>query len=127
VKSRTILIVGALLMLDATAAGAFGAHWLKPRLAPDLLHAYETAVQYQFFQALGLLAMGLAARAQSAPSLGVAAAVLTAGIVLFSGGLYAFALGAPRAIVILAPLGGALLMGAWVLFAVALWRTPGTD
>jgi uncharacterized membrane protein YgdD (TMEM256/DUF423 family) len=123
-KSRTMLIIAALLMLDATASGAFGAHALRARLAPDLLRVFETAVQYQFFHALGLLGLGLLARAQATPLLGIVAALLTAGIVLFSGGLYAFALGAPHAVVALVPLGGLLLLAAWGLLAFALWRLP---
>ena len=53
-SARTLAIAGLLLAL-ATACGAFGAHALRNQLAPERLQLWETAVRYQFFQALGLL------------------------------------------------------------------------
>ncbi|MGH8220495.1 MAG: DUF423 domain-containing protein, partial [Steroidobacteraceae bacterium] len=61
--SRWVLAAGGLLLAAATILGALGAHALQSRLAPDRLQAYETAVRYHFYHALGLLAIGLAARA----------------------------------------------------------------
>ncbi len=59
-SSRTLALAGVLLAL-ATVCGAFGAHLLK-QLAADRLQLWETAVRYHFFQALGLLGIGLALR-----------------------------------------------------------------
>ena len=120
-SGRVLAVAGVLLAL-ATACGAFGAHALKGALAPERLHSWETAVRYQFFQALGLLGVGLTLRVVDAGALRVAAWLIVIGVVLFSGSLYALSLGAPRALGALTPLGGLAWIIAWLLFAWALWR-----
>ena len=120
-SSRTLAIAGLLLAL-ATACGAFGAHALKTHLAPDRLQLWDTAVRYHFFHALGLLGVGLALRTLDDGALRLAAVLLLAGVVLFSGSLYALALGAPRALGMLTPVGGLAWIAAWLLFAWAAWR-----
>jgi uncharacterized membrane protein YgdD (TMEM256/DUF423 family) len=92
-------------------------------LSPDRLSVYLTADRYQFFQSLGLLGVGLAARAVDAALLRRAGALLLIGIVLFCGSLYALAFGAPHAVGFLTPLGGLLLIAGWVSFVIAMWRT----
>jgi len=120
-SARTLCVAGLLLAL-ATACGAFGAHALKGQLAPERLQLWETAVRYQFFQALGLLGVGLALRGSDAGVLRAAAALLIAGVLLFSGSLYALALGAPRPLGALTPVGGLAWIIGWVLFAYGAWR-----
>jgi uncharacterized membrane protein YgdD (TMEM256/DUF423 family) len=120
-SARTLAAAGVLLAL-ATACGAFGAHALKTQLAPERLPLWETAVRYQFFQALGLLGVGLALRAIPAPALRAAAALIVAGVVLFCGSLYALSFGAPRLLGALTPLGGLAWIGGWLLFAYGAWR-----
>jgi uncharacterized membrane protein YgdD (TMEM256/DUF423 family) len=101
----------------ATLFGAFGAHTLKGQLSPDRLEVYETAVRYHFFHALGLLGVGLAMRFMDGALLRYAAALIVAGIVLFSGSLYALTFGAPRLLGVVTPLGGLALIAGWLLFA----------
>ena len=120
-SGRTLALAGVLLAL-ATACGAFGAHALKGQLAPERLQVWDTAVRYHFFHALGLLGVALTLRSLDSGALRVAAALIVAGIVLFSGSLYALALGAPRALGALTPLGGLAWIAAWLLFAVGVWR-----
>ena len=120
-SARTLAIAGLLLAL-ATACGAFGAHALRNQLAPERLQLWETAVRYQFFQALGLIGVGLALRSCDGGALRAAAALIVAGVVLFSGSLYGLSLGAPRALGLLTPLGGLAWIGGWLLFALAVWR-----
>lgn len=120
-SARTLCVAGLLLAL-ATACGAFGAHALKGQLAPERLQLWETAVRYQFFQALGLLGVGLALRSSEAGVLRAAAALLIAGVLLFSGSLYALALGAPRPLGALTPVGGLAWIIGWLLFAYGAWR-----
>ena len=120
-SARTLAIAGLLLAL-ATACGAFGAHALRNQLAPERLQLWETAVRYQFFQALGLIGVGLALRTCDGGALRAAAALIVAGVVLFSGSLYGLSLGAPRALGLLTPLGGLAWIGGWLLFALAAWR-----
>ena len=120
----------ALLLALATALAALAVHALKSRLAPDSLGILHTALQYLFFQALGVLALGSAAAAAASPAsgagpiraLGAALYLILVGCVLFSGSLIALALGAPRGLGVLTPLGGVCLIVGWTMAAVSLWR-----
>ena len=103
------------------AAGAFGAHALKGRLDADALGLWKTAVDYQFWHALGLLSMA-AMRGPRSGLATAAASLLLSGIALFSGSLYALALGAPRLVGVLTPFGGAALIAGWLCLGIALWR-----
>jgi uncharacterized membrane protein YgdD (TMEM256/DUF423 family) len=118
---RTLAAAGVLLAL-ATALGAFGAHALKTHLPPERLQVYETAVRYHFLNALGLLAIGITLRLLDSGSLRWAAALVVAGILLFSGSLYALTFGAPRAMGLITPFGGLALIAGWLLFAISVWR-----
>lgn len=122
-----MLVTGALLGALAVALGAFGAHGLKARFSPDALALWNTAVQYHFWHALGVLTMGLAAFHFDPAWTKAAGWLLAAGTALFCGSLYALALGAPRALGALAPVGGMALIAGWLLFAgiVIFARTPG--
>jgi uncharacterized membrane protein YgdD (TMEM256/DUF423 family) len=111
------------LLALGTLFGAFGTHLLQGELPPDRMEFYTTAVRYQFFHALGLLGVGLAARAMDSAVLRWAAGMLFAGIVLFCGSLYGMTLDAPRALGALTALGGVALVAGWTLFAVAGWRS----
>jgi uncharacterized membrane protein YgdD (TMEM256/DUF423 family) len=122
--ARNILIAAGILLALGTVLGAVGTHALRARLTPDQLAVFETGVRYHFYNALGLLGIGVLAVSVNPPLLRWAAALIVAGIVLFSGALYAASLGAPRIIHLLPPFGGLALIGGWVLFVLALWRVP---
>jgi uncharacterized membrane protein YgdD (TMEM256/DUF423 family) len=122
-SARTLAIAGVLLAI-ATLCGAFGAHALRMQLPPERLQLWETAVRYHFFHALGLLGVGLTLRSLESGALRAAAVLLLGGIVLFSGSLYALALGAPRVLGALTPLGGLAWLAAWLAFAWAVLRRP---
>lgn len=96
------------------AFGAFGAHALKHRLAPDSLGIWHTAVQYHLWHALGLLAIGIVCLQWEKPLIVASAALLAIGVLFFSGSLYALALGAPRPLGMVTPLGGACLIAGWL-------------
>ncbi len=112
-------VTGALLLAVAVLVGAFGAHALKERLDAYALQIYERAVFYQFVHALGLLAIGILAA--SAPALGAsldaAGWLLLAGIVIFSGSLYALALSGIKVLGAITPIGGLCFVAGWVAFA----------
>jgi len=122
VNSARALATAGLLLALATVCGAFGAHALKAHLAPERLSLWDTAVRYQFFQALGLIGVGLTMRTLDGRLLHAAAALLVIGVVLFSGSLYALSLGAPRLVGILTPIGGLAWVAAWLMYAWAVWR-----
>ena len=117
--ARLALPTAALLMVAAVALGAFGAHALKARLTPDALALWQTAVNYHAWHALGLLATAtLMLQLGERRALRSAAALFVAGIVLFSGSLYALSLGAPRALGAVAPFGGAAFIAGWIALAL---------
>ncbi len=121
--SRLALLLAALLLVAAVAAGAFGAHALKTRLADDLMAVYQTAVQYHFVHALGLLALAIVIGQRPDSSALVAAAwLLVAGIVLFSGSLYALALTGVRGFGAVTPVGGVAFLAGWACVAWAAWK-----
>jgi len=120
---KLFLALGALAAALAVVLGAFGAHALRARLAPDLLATYHTAVQYHFWHALGLLAIGIVAiHLPNSVALKWAGWVMLAGIVAFSGSLYILALTGVRWLGAITPFGGAALIVSWILFAVAVLR-----
>jgi uncharacterized membrane protein YgdD (TMEM256/DUF423 family) len=121
--SRLALLLAAVLLFAAVAAGAFGAHALKAKLPADALATYHTAVQYHAWHALGLLGVGalLALKPDSA-ALAWSAWLLIAGIVLFSGSLYAIALTGVRGFGYATPVGGVAFLAAWTALAWAAWR-----
>lgn len=121
--STITLVLAGLLIGLATALGAFGTHALRPVLPPERFDSFEIGVTYQFFHALGLLAIGMLQRDHPQSSgLGWSARLILIGLLLFSGSIYALTFGAPRFFGMIAPLGGASLMLAWVIFAVTIWK-----
>jgi uncharacterized membrane protein YgdD (TMEM256/DUF423 family) len=121
--ARRVLGAAGVLLALATIAGALGAHTLKAHWPVERLGVYDTAVRYQFYQSLGLLGIGLALRTLDVGALRAAALLIIAGIVLFSGSLYALTLGAPRMIGVATPLGGLALILGWLAFAYGIWRS----
>ena len=113
--------LGALLGFLGVAAGAFGAHALRDRLDPGLFQVFETAARYQLVHAIALLFVGTQAR--SAPRSGAVAAgwLFLAGVVLFSGSLYALVFTGVRAWGAVTPLGGLCFLAGWIALARAFW------
>ena len=114
--------VGAVMAAAAIAAGAFGAHGLAGRLEPHALELWETACRYFIYVAFGVILTGLAARQGFGRGAGVAASLLTAGGLIFSGTVGALALGAPRWLGAVTPVGGLLLILGFLVFAWAALR-----
>ena len=126
-SSKRALVAGASLLALGTVIGALGTHLLKARLGPDRYAILQTAVLYQFVNALGLLALGiLQTRGSSggggSRGLRIAADLVLAGVLLFSGSLYALLGGAPQALGALTPLGGVALISGWCVTAIAQQR-----
>ena len=122
-SARLALALGAVAMFVAVAAGAFGAHALKGRLTPDLAAAWQTAVAYQAWHALGLVGIGaLLLHWPQRAGLRVAGALFAAGIVLFSGSLYVLALTGMRGVGAVTPFGGAAFLAGWAVLAWSVAR-----
>lgn len=113
-----IPMAGALFGLAGVAIGAFGAHAIDGEQAKVWI---ETGSRMHMIHVLAALAC-VAFSHWGAPVAMRAAPLFLAGIILFSGSLYALALGAPRGVAILAPLGGLSFMAGWAILAFAGWR-----
>lgn len=122
VAARRLIALAAILLAAATLIGALGAHVLREQLAADRFAILQTAVHYQFFHSLGLLAIGVLALTHGSRLLHGAGLLLATGIVLFSGSLYLLLAGVPRAFGLLTPIGGLCLIAGWVLVAVVVLR-----
>ncbi len=121
-RHMTFTRIGALSAFVAVAAGAFGAHALRARLAPDLLAVFETGARYQLFHALALLVVGLMLERARSRALNAAGGLFVAGTVLFSGSLYALALTGARAWGAVTPLGGLGFLAGWLCLAIGAGR-----
>ena len=119
---RVFFGLGALSALISVAAGAFGAHALRDRLAPDMQSVFEVGARYHMYHALGLLAVAWAAgRWPGTPAL-AAGWLFVAGTIVFSGSLYLLALTGQRWLGAITPLGGLAFMLGWAALAWAALR-----
>ena len=109
------LKLSAINLALAVALGAFGAHGLKKVADAYALDIWHTATLYLFVHALGLLALGVLQT--MGHRVGKVAMCFQAGIVIFSGSLYLMALGAPKWLGAVTPIGGTLFIIGWLLLA----------
>jgi uncharacterized membrane protein YgdD (TMEM256/DUF423 family) len=104
----------------AVALGAFGAHALQSRLPADRLAIFETGVRYQMYHALALVAVALVLQWGGQARLATWAGwAFVAGIVIFSGSLYALVLTGVRTWGAVTPIGGLAFLAGWALLAMA--------
>ena len=111
---RVFFALGALAGLTAVALGAFAAHGLKAKLSPDLFDVFEVGARYHMFHALALLGTAWAVTRWPGTATTWAGWFFVAGIVLFSGSLYALALTGIRTLGAITPLGGVCFLAGWV-------------
>ncbi len=116
--------IAATLLAIAVICGAFGAHALRDRLDAYSIGIWERAAFYHFVHALGLLMIPLFARAGVLSQTGAnrVSILFFAGILLFSGSLYALALTGVRALGAVTPFGGLAFIAGWLLLAFELFR-----
>lgn len=121
--SAVFLLLGALNGFASVALGAFAAHGLKDRLEPSMLSVFQTGVQYQMYHALALLGVAILIRVSNGGAWFQAAGWLfVAGILLFSGSLYGLALGGPRWLGPVTPVGGLCFLVGWLALALAAFK-----
>jgi uncharacterized membrane protein YgdD (TMEM256/DUF423 family) len=114
-----LIALGALNAAISVAAGAFGAHGLRSRLDARALEIFETGARYHMYHALAMILAGLVV----ARGAGTAGWIFQAGIVVFSGSLYALALTDVKLLGAITPLGGLAFLVGWIWLGVAAWRS----
>ena len=120
---HSFIIIGAICAAVAVMLGAFGAHALKSKLDANMLAVFQTGVEYQFYHALGLLVIGLLLMSPQAPAgTKTAGWLLIAGIILFSGSLYALTLSGQRVLGMITPFGGLAFILGWLWLAWVYWK-----
>ena len=112
---QLVLALGAVLAAIGVALGAFGAHALRDSLDPVRLGWWNTAVQWQMWHAVALVALAAAPIADRL----LPAVLLGAGTIIFAGSLYVMALTGIRWLGAITPVGGLFMLAGWLLLA---WR-----
>jgi uncharacterized membrane protein YgdD (TMEM256/DUF423 family) len=121
--TRIFFLLGALFGATGVAAGAFGAHALRQRLTPDMMAVFETGVRYELYHALALLVVAWASAHWTGSATRMAGWLFVAGVVLFSGSLYALALSGFRWLGAITPFGGVAFIAGWLVLAWAAWQS----
>jgi uncharacterized membrane protein YgdD (TMEM256/DUF423 family) len=112
---RLFFTLGAIFAFLGVALGAFGAHALQGSFGQGMADVYETGVRYQFYHALGLLAVGYAVSRWPKSAAPLAGWLFVAGIVLFSGSLYLLSTTGIRFLGAITPLGGLAFLAGWAV------------
>jgi uncharacterized membrane protein YgdD (TMEM256/DUF423 family) len=120
---RQLVIAAALTLLVGVAAGAFGAHAMRGRLAPDMRAVWQTAVLYQLVHGLGMLAIAALGSRMPSPLLSTSGTLMLVGVVIFSGSLYVLSATGIKWLGAVTPIGGLAFIAAWAMVALAAWRS----
>jgi uncharacterized membrane protein YgdD (TMEM256/DUF423 family) len=120
---KVFLFIGSISMMLAVMLGAFGSHGLQGKLTEKMLNAWNTGVHYHIIHAIGLLVIAMLLDKLGHQSLVVWAGwFIVAGIVLFSGSLYALSLTGISKLGIITPFGGTAFIIGWIMLAVAVLK-----
>ena len=111
------IAISALNLAFAVMLGAFGAHGLKKIASVEQLAWWQTATDYFFYHALGLMALAILNKVTPLLPIKSSFILIQIGILFFSGSLYIMALGLPRVLGAITPIGGALMIAGWLLLA----------
>src|SRR5690606_14090418 len=125
--NKKLLITGSILGLISIILGAFGAHGLKALVSAENIQTFETGVRYQMYHALLLLFVGGSNLIQP-KSKAVIFCVTVIGIIFFSGSIYGLATNSLTTfdftnIALITPVGGLLLILAWVVLLINFLKT----
>ena len=119
---RLFFSIGCASGFIGVALGAFAAHTLKARIAPEQLATFEVGVRYQLIHALALLAVAWAHTRWPGRWVQASGWLFIVGTLLFSGSLYALSLSSVRALGIVTPIGGIALLAGWLCLLWAPWQ-----
>jgi len=116
--NRTFVSLGSGLAFLAVALGAFGTHSLRDRLSPNSIQIWQTGVQYHLIHAVALVLVGIIAGQNDSRAIRASGWLLTIGILVFSGSLYALAVTGIRILGAITPIGGICFLTGWGILSV---------
>ena len=119
---RVLFGLGSILGFLGVVTGAFGAHAIRERVSAERLDNWKTAADYQLWHALAAIASGLIAVRWASGAAAAAGWCFVAGVIVFSGSLYALALTDRRKLGAVTPFGGVLFLVGWAFLVVAAIR-----
>ena len=120
--TRIFLAIASVLGGISVILGAFASHALKDRLSDRALEIWETGTKYQMYHAIALILIALLiTRFPASTPLTLAGYAFVAGVILFSGSLYALSLSGIKWLGAITPLGGVAFIIGWACLAVAAW------
>lgn len=119
---RLFLSFASLSGFLGVCLGAFAAHGLKSQISAESLAVWQTGVHYQMYHAFALLLVGLLYPQFASKALKLSGLAFILGTVLFSGSLYSLALGAPKMVGLVTPIGGVGFLLGWLLLFVRVIR-----
>ena len=123
-RGAWMIVAGAWASLLAVAAGAFGRHLLESRLDEHALQIFDTGARYQMYHGLALLLVAALAPRLGGSNVTLIGRLFVAGIIIFSGSLYALALTGVKMLGAITPLGGICFWMGWILLVRAGRRMP---
>lgn len=126
-KSKHIILIGCLIMAATVAIGAFGAHGLRDFLTKNnRLATFDTAVEYQFLHAIGIIISGILSRSfPKNKKIRTSVLFFLAGIMLFSGSLYVLCLTQLSLMGTVAPIGGLSFIIGWFILGFGVLKSNG--
>jgi uncharacterized membrane protein YgdD (TMEM256/DUF423 family) len=119
---KLFLTAGAISGALAVLLGAFGAHLVKQMISPDMLEVYKTGINYQFYHTFGLLIAGILMNFKPTKTLKWSGYLFIGGITIFSGFLYLLAITGIKALGMIVPIGGLMLVAGWICLLVHIMK-----
>lgn len=122
-QAKRSLLTASLLLFLGVVVGAFGAHGLKSLVTPEKLVTFETGVRYHFYHAFGIFLVGLLQQMAPGLALSLVRAAFLAGILLFSGNCYLYAVTGVKVFAMIVPIGGGLFLLGWGYLVYRISKT----
>lgn len=122
-QAKRSLLTASLLLFLGVVVGAFGAHGLKSLVTPEKLVTFETGVRYHFYHAFGIFLVGLLQQMAPGLALSLVRAAFLAGILLFSGNCYLYAVTGIKVFAMIVPIGGGLFLLGWGYLVYRISKT----
>ncbi|AFY99535.1 DUF423 domain-containing protein [Calothrix sp. PCC 6303] len=121
---QIFLSVASVFAGSAVMAGAFASHALRSQISQRSLEVFEVGTRYQMYHALALLVVALLISQNPSPPLllVISGWLFIAGILIFSGSLYALSLTDIKILGAITPIGGVAFIAGWIILAIASFQ-----